>query len=888
MTRRASSGRSGLEPPRLAVALLCRRLPADQRDMVVGDLTELYADRVESGRALCGAWFWMQSLAFVLGFASSASAVQLVAERPRRLIMGRLSTSVRQSIRRLTFEWRYAAGVVLILAVGIGPAAAMLSVVQTVLLRPLDYADSDRLAIARLHLGQIQNHPGLSQAEITDLRGTTGLFSGVEAASRRAEVSLGPDEALVPLSSISITPGLLPMLGVSPVRGRQFSLEEVDAQASVAMLDHDAWLTHFGGDPGIVGRTIQLNGAATEVVAVLPRGFRLTIGRGVPEPIDVYMTLRMRDNRSFWAFPTIVRLADGVSLEQANAGVMALTASLTTAYPETYEGSNLRFALHPLLDDMVNETRPAMRAAMAGVLLLLLIAMANATALVVARLKTREHDLAIRSAIGAGRRTLVAEVFVESLVLSGAGAVAGTLVAVGAMALARNLMPHSVPRWDSLSIGWELVAYSAAFSLAGLLAAGLVPVWNVSRSAPWMILRGASGRGSRAESATTRLVLVGAQIALTVVLAFGAIQLIRSAARLDAVDLGYDANVLAFRVPVDGSRFETPAESGALYLRMRDRLAQMPGIEAVGATSHLPLSGAVLLDAFSADLTQPVQSEDPVANYHSVLPGYLASMRMTLVAGRDITDAEFAAEEPVVVIDETLARAAFGDADPINRTLRLGWGIEDSRVVGVVSHARSIAVNREVRPQVYAPFSTFRWTPLHFTVRAAGDPLLMRQAVTEAVNEVGPGRAASNFQVLTDNVAAATSTQRSVTWLVMALAASAGLLSAIGLYTVIAYLVHQRRRATAIRAALGASRARLIWHHLRQSGVVMLAAIPCGVLLALALAPQFDSLVFGVSARDLTSLSAAATLAVVAGLLGAYLPVRRAAGINPVTVLKGD
>ena len=880
MSRRTAS------PPWAAIALLSRGLSADEHDMIVGDLTELYLDRRDAGRRFNRLWFWMQTAGFLVGFA--VARARLLAPAPSwRSIMRRFGSSLRHAVRRLAWEWRYSAVVVFVLAIGIGPAAAMLSIVETVILRPLAYAEPERLAIARLHLGQIQNHPGLSLAEIDDLRGTTGLFAGVEAASRRLEVSLGTDESLQPLSAVDVTPGLLPMLGVEPALGRQLTDEDAEAQAPRVLLDHGAWQRLFGGDPFVVGATITVNGTSAEVVGVLPEGFRLTLGRGVPEAIDLYQPLLVRDNRSFWAYPTLLRLADDVSIEQANAGAEALAGSLTAAYPATYGDTNLRFALHPLKDDMTRETRPALRAAMAGVLLLLLIAVANATALVVARLRTRERDLAIRSAIGAGRGTLVGEVFAESAVLSAAGAVAGTLVAAAGMTAARALMPRTVPRWDAVAVGADLPLYAAGFALAGLAAAGLIPVWKVSRSAPWQSLRDDTAQGGRAEGALPRLLLVGTQIALTVVLAFGAIQLVRSVRELGAVNVGYDADVLAFRVPLDSSAFPTHEERAAVYRRIRDRLAQVPRVAAVGASSHLPLSGSVALDAFTPDLTGAASADQAVANYHSVTPGYFAALRIPFVAGRDVTAAEYDSGEPVVIVDETLARAAFGDDDAIGRTLRLGWGIPDSRVVGVVGHARSIEVGRDVRPQVYSPFSVFQWSPMNFTVRADGDPMALRQAVTAAVAEIGPGRAVSGFQVLDENVRAATSTQRSVASLVGILALSAGLLSAVGLYTVIAYFVHQRRRATAIRAALGASRLQLVRHHLRTTAVVMLAAVPLGALLAVAAAPLFESMVYGVRDRDPASLGLAALVAAAAALTGTVLPAARAARTDAASVLRG-
>lgn len=877
-------------PPRAAVRLLARRLPLDQRDMIVGDLTEVFLDRVEAGRRWNRLWFWLQALGFAMGFAM-ASARHLSAEPPRRLLMSRLATSCHQATRRLAYEWRYAAGVVLILGLGIGPAAAMLSIVQRVLLQPLDYASPDRLGLVRIDIGQVRNHPGLSLGEIQDLRKTDGLFDAVEGEGRMSQMSFGPPDALEPVSADTITPGLLSMLGVSPAVGHGFT--EADAKSDspqVVLLDHGFWQAHFGADRDIVGRRVLLNGRPATVAGVLPAGFTLVTGRAVPQPIDVYLPLQVTDFRNFWGYPTLVRLAPGASFGQVNEALQALATALAKKYPEAYSAdARLRFVVWPLKDDMLRATRPALNAAVAGVLLLLLIAFANATALIVARLKTRERDFAVRIAVGAGRATLVSDVLMESMVLAACGAVAGAGLAAGGIQAARLLIPHTVPRWDHIALGGNLIAMSAALAFAGLLLSGLIPAWAVSRRLPWQALRTGSVQGSRPERAASRLLLVGAQVALTVVLAFGAVQLVRSAGRLARVELGFTPDVLTFVAPLDRRKYRTAADEALLYEHLQNRLREIPGVEAAAASSHLPLSGSFLTDAWTADLTKEPGWDQALANYYAVTPGYFSALRIPVIQGRDFTDVENRTGQHVVVVDELLARAAFpGVRDVTGRVLRLGWGIPDSRIVGVVGHVRGIEIRGISRPQIYAPFGTFTWTPLNFTVRASGDPSRLAGAIRSAVAEMHTGRAVSDFAMLSDNVAVATSTLRAVTDLVMLLAISAGVLSAAGLYTVIVFILHQRRRATAIRSALGASPGQLVRLHLRTSGVVILAALPVGLALAAGVAPLFSTIIYGVRDRDPASLALAVGIAAAAGIVGIAVPVRRAASVDPVVVLRGE
>jgi putative ABC transport system permease protein len=883
-------------PPAMAVRLLHTCLTPDDREHVIGDLTEAFADRQDAGRWGNRTWFWTEALIFA-GAAITARVASLTPGRFKRMTM----TSLTQGFRRLRHEWRFTASVVLILSVGIGPAAAMLSVVDKVLLRPLSYHDPDRLAMMRIDLGQLAGHPGLSPAEAIDMR-ASGLFESVESETRLNEMSLSVDDRLISLTQMAMTSGMLPMLGVQPILGRNFVEADIPSFARPAagppgppptpplqrvLIDHALWQRQFGSDPGVIGRIITLNDGPYEIIGVLPDDFRLVTGRAVPQRVDVYTPFRLTENRNSWQYPTLARLRSGTTFAAIQSQLDTLSARIKKDHPDMYDG-RLRYTITPALDDMTSTTRPALRAALVGVLLLLIIALANAAALVIARLKTRDLDFAIRSALGAGRGALVTEVMSEAALLGLGGAIAGSLLAVVCIARIREVMPRTVPRWDQIGVSWALIAYAAALAVSGLVALGLVPVWRMARGRAWNALRSGSVQGGRAEGTISRLILVGAQVALTVALAFGSAQLARSAFELNRVSLGFDPNVATFRVPPDFRKFGGPDQLPALYQRIRDRVRQVPGVTAVGVVTHLPLSGSTMMDGYTADLTKEV-SFDQSANYQAVTPGYFESVRIPILQGRDFIDQEDLTQQPVIIVDETLARTAFpGEASVIGRTLKLGWGLPNSRIVGVVGHAKTIEVGRVVRPQIYAPIGNLFQSWGIVTVRAGSNPMAVADQVVAAINEVGPGRAVSNIAPLSDNVTAARSTLVAVTGLVAFLAISAGLLSAVGLYLVIAHIVYQRRRATAIRVALGAPHRELVWRHARTSVLVMAVAAPVGIVLSLALAPLFAGIEFGVSARSTSSLMLALAVAFVTGLLGTTLPVLRAGRANIVAILRGD
>jgi putative ABC transport system permease protein len=882
------------KPPRAAVRLLAMCLDESERESVIGDLTESFADREEAGRRGNRSWFWLQSLLFA-GAAAASIAAGMAPASVRRTIM----TSLSQGFRRLRHEWRFTASVVLILSVGIGPAAAMMSVVDKVLLRPLDYRDSDSLAMMRIDLGQLGGHPGLSPGEVIALR-EAGIFESIETETRLNEVSYEASGRLTSLTILNFTTGMLPMLGVTPALGRNFTEAELPTfrppqpgqapqppPVQPVMLDYQAWRQHFSGDPSAIGRVITLNGNPFQIIGVLPDNFRLVTGRAVPRRVDVYGAIRLQFTLNAWQFPTLARLKPGRTFDDTQRQLDAFAARMKKDHADIYDG-RLRYTVTPILDDMTKTTRPALRAAIVGVLLLVAIAFANAAALVIARLKTRDLDFAIRASLGAGRAALAVEVMSEAALLGAGGAIGGSLLAIASVAGIREVMPRTVPRWEQIGVSWDLVAFAVVLAVAGLLALGLIPVWRMTRGHAWQSLRSGSVQGGKAEGTTSRLILVGAQVALTVALAFGSVQLARSAFELRHVNLGFDPNVATFRVPPDFRKYGGQKDLPRLYQRIRDRVRQVPGVTAVGIVTHLPLSGSTMMDGYSRDLTKEV-SFDQSANYQAVTPGYFDALRIPILEGRDFTDREDAENQNVIIVDASLARTAFpGLKSVIGQTLKLGWGLPNAQIVGVVGHAKTIEVGREVRPQIYAPIGNLFQAWAIVNVRATGDPMALKDQVVAAIDEIGPGRAVSNIAPLTDNVTAATSALVAVTGLVAFLAISAGLLSAVGLYLVIAHVVYQRRRATAIRAARGAPQHELIWRHARTSAAVMIAAVPAGILMSLALAPMFAELTYGVGKRDTASLVLAVTVALAAGLLGTTLPVLRASRMNIVSILRGD
>jgi predicted permease len=840
--------------------------------------------------------------------------VQRVADRMRELAarrerstemmerLRRLAQGTRQGIRRLAHEWRYSLAVIGILALGVGPAAGMISVITNVLLKPLDYREPARLVMLRVNLATLRNHPGLSPGEAYTMR-QDSIFDNIAIETRLAEVSMGPPGELVPLSQLGVSTEMLSMLGVHAYVGRVFSKEDLapvtaqnqsfgsapGAQAGGPpqrmMIDYETWQAHFSSNPKVIGTFVPINGTPTQIIGVLPPGFQLVTGRAAPRRVDVYTAFQMPQFWNAWMFPSIARLKPNQTFAQAQAALDAIAPRIKREHPDIYLGE-LRFTITPLLDDMTQGSRPAFRAAGAAVILLFIIAFANATALVLARMRSRETSFAVRYAIGATPRALIAHALGENLLLALTGAIAGAALAPLTVSGIRVLIPHTVPRWQAVAVGWDQLLWAAGLSVVGLLLLGLAPLWRLARGRGFLSLRSGSAQGGAAESARSRLVLVGAQMVLTVVLAFGCVQLARSAVRLRHVDLGFDPNVLTLRVAYDARRYSTGRERAELYQRIRDRVRQVPGVMDAGVVTHIPLSGSTMMDGYEADLSKE-PSLTQSANYQGVSPGYFRTMHIPIVQGRDFTDEEDRDTLPVIIVDESLVRTVFTDErSAIGKTLRIGWGLPNARIVGVVGHARTIDPGRDVRPQIYCPIGNLFQQAGVVLARTRGDARALAPAITTAINEASPGRAVSEVAMLTENVAAATSTLVAVTGLVAVLALSAGLLSAVGLYLVIAFVVHERRRSTAIRTALGATAARVMWDNFLTSAGVLAVALPLGTVAALLVSPALDDLVYGVKSRDPLSLTAAIAIAAVAGLLGMYVPLKRAANANVLEALR--
>jgi putative ABC transport system permease protein len=879
---------TGRRPHRIAVWLVSRAIPEADREMILGDLEEEFVRRSRTSVTRAVAWYWWQ---LVLFWMNSAGAGRVAThDRTSRWEVRAMVSELGKAASRLLRDWRFSTSTTLVLGIGLGAALVAYSVGDRILLRPLPYHEPERVALIRADVGELRDHPGLAMAEVADLREITDQFAGVESATAESVLSLDQDGQLNPVLTARVTPGLFELLGVSPVLGRVFDETEGTRFWGGAILSHAFWLGQLGGDPAAVGKTLRVQGNEVPITGVMPAGFTLQLGKGanISSDVEIFLPLDIDPNRrDFWGYRTVVRLREAVSFASANASLAALASALPERWPEAYGAARLSFVAHPVSEDLLRDVRPAINVAVAGVILLLLVSLANGASLMLGRQRTRQANLAVRSALGAGRGRLLGVVLSEALIVSTAAGVFGVALAAWGVSALRSLSPPGVPRWGELAIDARFFGAAMILVLLATLATGLYPALKTSVStAP--ILRGENLRDG-AGANRVRQSLVGLQMAVAVVFIFAGTVLGRSALRLSHVDLGFDpTHALTLAVPTDPARVGSGEEEWTFRKQLRERIRSIPGVVEAGAVSHVPLLGYAPTDAFSPPTADTVNWGNHLANYFAVTPGYLESIRVQLRQGRMIEDRDLDEDRTVAVVDESLAAAVFPGESPVGRIFRPGWGLPDLEIVGVIRHPRVMDVRQAIRPQIYVPYTLFHWAPLSYVVRTAGEPTSLASAVHREVDELGSGRAVYGVRTLQSYVADATSSGRLTLTLILFQAALTAILAAFGLFTVIAYLAYQTRHDTAIRSALGATRSEILGHHMRGGMAIMIVALPVGLGLALLGSRLIRGMVFQVSATDGWSLAAAAVLTGAVGLLATYLPARSAAVADPMEALRSD
>jgi len=798
--------------------------------------------------------------------------------------MDTLLLDLRLALRSLRRSPLFTTVAVFTLALGIGATGAVFSVVNALLLRPLPYEDADRIVL----VGEAKKSEAYvagttSYLNFSEWRSQArsfealALFNGWEPAFTGSGAPERVEGALV-------TAALFDVLRLRPALGRPIlPADNTPASEPVVVVSHAFWRDRLAADPRAVGRTVMLNGTARTVVGVLPAGFR------APGELrgDVWGNnyFDESDGRSSRYLNAIGRLRAGVTLDAARMEMRALAARMEAAYPGDNQG--LTVAVTPLREGLVGSTRLPLLVLMGGAATVLLIVCANLSSLLVARGLARTREFAVRSALGARPARMARQLLTESTVLALLGGAAGTLLAVWTTRLLLRSGPEAVREYDiGLHGGALLFCLAATLGAAALF--GLVPAVRAARAEPQAALR-EGGRGSTGGGGERfRSALVVGQLGLALALFAGAGLLLRSFARMQAVDPGIHAEgVLAMSMNLPAAKYPSGTEP-ALFGRVLDEVRAVPGVQSAAATSILPFGGGFDRVTFNVVGDAARQGADaPEADRYIVTPDYFATLRVPLRSGRLFAAGDGLDAAPVAVVDAELARRIFGGRSPLGRELDLG-GAKPVRVVGVVGHVKHYGLDHTSTGQVYLAHAQQPWRWMSLVVRTSGDPLASAPAVRSAVWAVDRDQPVFDITTVARLMDDRAAVRRFATALLAAFAAVALVLAATGLYGTVAFSVARRTREFGVRSALGARPGDLVRPVMRHAAMLSAAGLAAGLAATVAFAGTLRGLLFGVGAADPVTLAAgAATLALVT-LLASWLPARRAARVDPMEALRSE
>jgi putative ABC transport system permease protein len=806
--------------------------------------------------------------------------------------MDKLLQDIRYALRAMRRTPGFTAVALLTLALGIGANAAIFSVINAVLLRPLPFPDPDR--VLRVY-STFQGERGvLSPRNFLDVREQQKSFASLAAyyADGYTLSGAGDPERL---DGATVSADFFGVLGVKPLVGRTFRPDEdVPGKNRVAVLGYDLWRRRFGGDRGIVGRAVTLEGVPYVVVGVMPAGFAYPEKREIWTPIPFDSSFTGQGSRGAYYISAIGRLAPGATPEHAAVEVAGIAGRLARAYPEA--NANVGGTALPLAEALVGDIRGSLLVLLAAVGFVMLIACANLANLLLSRAAARQGEMAVRVALGAGRRRLIRQLLTESVALSLAGAALGLVLARWGAAFLVSMKPRGIPRLEGVGVDATVVAYTAGIAVLTGILFGLAPALQAARGQVATALRegGRSPSASRG-SARMRGALVVAEMALAVMLLAGAGLLIRSFATLRAVNPGFRTDrALTFRIAVPESRYGRDAQIDGFYSRLLATTAALPGAAGVGAVSALPLSGTSFNFDFTVDgRPKPPPGASATLETRAITPGYLTVMGIPVLRGRGFTEADRAGAPPVVLISQSAARKFFAGEDPIGKRIVLGWTRTDTvhtggTVVGVVGDVKLSRLEDEAPPHIYLAHHQVPTQAMSVVLRGTGDPLSLAPAVRRTVAALDPDVPVTRLLSVSQLVSDSVSQRRFYMLLLTLFAALALALAGVGIFGVVSYTVVQRTREIGIRMALGAAPGRVL-HEVVGRGVG-LAGIGLGVGLVLSLGATrtLAGLLYGVGPQDPATL--AATLAVLGGaaLAASWIPARRATRVDPITALRAD
>ena len=805
--------------------------------------------------------------------------------------MSLLLQNLRHAGRALRLQPAFSSVAILTLALGIGATTAVFTVVYGVLLRPLPYRDPGRLVMLQYgHQGRVS--PWFSPPNYRDYVVENDAFSAAAALTPITVNLTGPGEP-ERLQGARVSWNYFDLLGVRMAHGHGFVEADNQGDGNRIVLSYGLWRRRFGGRPDVINSTTTLDGRAVTIAGVASADLNYPPTAEFWQPLVFSPRDMSSESRGAQWVQVVARLESGGSAQLATTALQAIGDGLAHEFPDTEKDVTARAI--PLHERVVGDVRPTLFALLGAVSLVLLIACANVAGLLLARAQARGREVAVRLALGATRRQLIAQLLTESLVLGMLGAAAG--VGMAAL-LVRALVlfgPASIPRLAALTIDANVLAFAVGAAIVTTIVFGLAPAVIVSGR----LTHGSfalSTRGGRSTTGARRLLVVS-ELAFAAMLLVGSGLLIRSYLQLQRVEPGFDPEgVATFGLSLPAAKYPAPANLDAFVSTLLSRLAAEPGVESAAIAYGLPFtSGLNAITGFRRDdQPEPDSASMPSASMRIVSADYFRTMRVPLRAGRFFDRRDTASAPEVVLINERAAQRYFADVNPIGQQIRVGAELaREARngpktIVGVVGNVKYGGLDQETPAEIYLPYDQHRVAAFTVAVRTTAEPLAIVPALRRDVAGLDPLLPLANIRSLASLVDASTVGRRFTMVLFLAFAVVAAALSAIGVYSVLAYLVSQRTKEIGVRLAIGASPSAVVWLFVREGVVLTTVGLIAGLAGALAADQWIRSLLFGVTPTDPTTFAGVACVLIVAALLATYVPARRAAGVDPIDALRTD
>ncbi|MBA3438660.1 MAG: ABC transporter permease [Pyrinomonadaceae bacterium] len=809
--------------------------------------------------------------------------------------MRTLLQDIRYGMRMLLKSPGFTLVAVLALALGIGANTAIFSVVNAVLLRPLPYQDADRLVMVWEH-NRLRNRPQnvINPANFLDWQEQSSVFDEM-AAFHDFAVNLTGEGEPEQIPGQRASANLFSLLGVQAVVGRTFTHEDAQPNREpLIVISYGLWQRRFGGDPGVIGKTLMLDRRPVTVIGVLPADFKWFIKQGSLvgkeaefwEPLSFTAAHHIRRGRYMTA---VARLKPNVTYEQAQAEMNTIASRLEQQYVNFNTGWGVN--LVPLREQFVGSIRPALLVLLGAVGFVLLIACANVANLLLARAAARQKEMATRAALGAGRWRVVRQLLTESVLLAFFGGALGLLLALWGVDALMWFAPQDLLSLPRISINLPVLGFTLLVSVLTGIIFGLVPALEASRLDPSESLK-ETGRSMTGSTRSRRLrgAFVVAEVALALVLLVSAGLLIKSFMRLQAVDAGFDEkNILTMRVTLPASKYPEENQRIRFFKQTVERLETLPGVRSVGAISFLPFTGPGAATSFTIEgRPAPAAGDSPVTDVRVTDDNYLRTMNIALLRGRTFTEQEATEKRGVVVINEAMVRKYFPGEDPIGKRIIVNMSDtpEPTEIIGVVRDVKQQTLDEEVKAMVYWPHPQLAYSSLTLVMRTESDPLSLATAARRGIQAIDQDQPIADVRTMEQWLATSIARARFNTLLLGLFASVALLLAAIGIYGVMAYSVTQRTHEIGIRMAFGAEGRDVLRLVLGQGMTLVAIGIALGLLGAFAATRVLASLLYGVSATDPMTFTIIPLLLVTVAFIANYIPARRATKVDPMVALR--